>query len=110
MIARVWADFRQLADAWQKDADRRRAVFEADPAAGALDYAAAELREKVRLLEGSTLMLTTTEFGQQHGACAQTVRGWCARGLLSGAIMAGGEWRIPRDTPAPVTRTLARAS
>lgn len=110
MIPRVWSDLRQLAGSWKEEADRRRAVFAADPAAGALDYAAAELVETVRLLEGRTLMLTTSEFGQAHGVCAQTVRNWCARGAVAGAIMMGGEWRIPRDAAPPTTRLLAHAS
>lgn len=110
MIGRVWSDLRALADTWQAEGERRRQMTPADAAGDVLDYAAAELRERVRVLEGATLMLTSTEFGQVHGVCAQTVRGWCARGLLPGVLMAGGEWRIPRDTPAPATRILARAS
>lgn len=110
MIARVWDDLTTLAKTWEEEAERRRTVFDADPAAGALEYSAAELRERVRLLQGTTEMLTSSECAQIHGVCAQTVRSWCARGLLEGAIMTGGEWRIPRTAKAPVTRPLARAS
>lgn len=109
MILRVWEAMRELAGTWSAEAARRRGVYEDDPAAAALEYAAEELCEHVRLLEGTTEMLSSAEFGQLHGVTPQTVRNWCSRGLLAGGMMVGGEWRIPRTAPIPVTRPLAKA-
>jgi len=111
MVARVWDDLESLAASWKAEAERRVQVGGAsDPAGTALGFAAAELTERLRLLKLSTAMLSTSEYGEARGVCAQTVRGWCGRGLLDGAMMIGGEWRIPREAPTPVTRQLARAS
>lgn len=41
------------------------------------------------------------EYAANHGLTVQTVRGYCAEGMLPGAVQEGGTWRIPADAPLP---------
>lgn len=41
------------------------------------------------------------EYAANHGLTVQTVRGYCAEGMLPGAEQEGEMWRIPADAPLP---------
>lgn len=41
------------------------------------------------------------EYAANHGLTVQTVRGYCAEGMLPGAEQEGELWRIPADAPLP---------
>ncbi len=41
------------------------------------------------------------EYAANHGLTVQAVRGYCAEGMLPGAVQEGEMWRIPADAPLP---------
>lgn len=97
------------ADEWQRSAEARRSQSPVDPVADVLDRCAEQLRARVRRLESDLAYLTTSGYARLVGVTAQTVRVWCQRGRLPGAIRAAYDWRIPRTTPPPAGRAEPEA-
>ncbi len=94
------------ADEWQRSAAARRAETPIDPVADVLDRCSEQLRARVRMLESDLAYLTTSGYARLVGVTAQTVRTWCQRGRLPGALRSGHDWRIPRTTPPPAGRVV----
>lgn len=94
---------RQLANAWQAEADRRRRISSNDPVADTLEYCASDLLEHLRDLDDGTLYLTVEDWADQYGAkrgtrspTPRTVRGWIRGGRLKAMGPRGSE-RVHRD-------------
>lgn len=104
MIDFTLAQIRSLAERWQNEVARRRAITRVDPVADAIAYCARDLEESLRQVEESTAMLTPGEFAQLHRTTSQTVTAWCRSGKISGAIPNGRSWLIPRSAAAPRMR------
>lgn len=91
--------FEQLAQELRQVAAGRRHIVAADPAADALDFAAAKAEEKVRALLEPTTMLTPEEWAaeQDPPVAAGTARRWCRDGELEHIETARG-YLIPVGT------------
>ena len=46
-------------------------------------------------------MLTVSEFALKWGLADRTIRNYCARGLIAGAVLKGKTWLIPDDAKPP---------
>lgn len=103
------APIAALAASWEASATARQRVTPGDPGAATLLHCTDDLRAALDLLETSLAYLSSAEYGLLHGVTAQTVRTWCARGLLPGSVRAGYEWRIPRATRPPAGRRTGAA-
>jgi hypothetical protein len=105
MLAVIPQPLRALPDSWRKRVADRRTLSPVDPAADALEKAAAELEATITTAEDGSRMLSTREFAETRVAQDGTVRKWCARGELPGAHKNGADdWQIP----ANATRTRKR--
>lgn len=104
MIPRLFDPLRTLVTEWREDAARRRKVVPTDQAADALAFCAAGLEQQLALVEASMHRLTAGEYAELHGVTRETVRNWFHAGLLSGAVHAGGELRIPATLKPPQIR------
>lgn len=95
-------------------AQTRRHVAAADPAADALDFAAARLEARIRTLLAPTVLLTPAQYAAEcePPVDESTVRRWCARGELD-CERDGKSYRIPagaqRRRPPAALGTLAIA-
>lgn len=49
----------------------------------------------------SVKYISVAEFAAKHGIAERTVRHYCARGVLDGAILVGKTWSIPADAEMP---------
>lgn len=108
MIKPRWQlGLEELAAELRAEADRRRRWTPADPAADALDQAAAKCEEKTAELLAPTRVLTPAEYGAEHEPPVHesTVRRWCDAGELDHEkdgklyrIPAGARRRVP-DLP-----------
>ena len=55
--------------------------------------------------------ISVSKFAEKLGISERTVRNWCATGKIDGAFLVGKTWNIPRDTAAPVKKSInARVS
>lgn len=53
---------------------------------------------------GWRMFLTVEEVSLLWGVSQRSVRNYCAVGLVDGAVLVGGRWRIPEGTKKPVRR------
>lgn len=96
----------QLAEEFRRTAAGRRVIVAMDPAAEALDYAAAVIEQKVRTLLDPTAMLTPDEWAaeQDPPVAGGTARRWCREGELEcietprGYLIPVGAVRKPKGT------------
>jgi hypothetical protein len=96
MLAVIPQPLRALPDSWRKRVADRRTLSPIDPAADALETAAAELEATITKADDNSRMVSTREFALARGVKDGTVRKWCARGLLAGAQKnAADDWEIP---------------
>jgi hypothetical protein len=96
MLAVIPQPVRALPDSWRKRVADRRTLSPVDPAADALETAAAELEATISKAEDGSRVLSSREFAEMRGVKEATVRKWCARGHLPGATKNGaGDWEIP---------------
>jgi hypothetical protein len=114
MIKPRWQlGLEELAAELRAEADRRRRWTPADPAADALDQAAAKCEEKTAELLAPTRVLTPAEYGaeQEPPVHESTVRRWCDLGELDHE-KDGKLYRIPAGARrrAPERPMIQRAS
>jgi hypothetical protein len=108
MLMLVPDNVRRLSDRWMGVVADRRALSAIDPAADAFAKAAKELADEITRAEDATRHVSVVEFAQLRGVRPGTIRKWCARGLLAGAVKnAAGDWEIP--VGATRARTVRRA-
>lgn len=88
------SEIERAASSYRQEAEQRRKLSKHDPAADALEYVAADLLERARVLADPTQLRTVEEYAAEHGVSAQTVRNWIHAGTLE-ARPEGRGWRIP---------------
>lgn len=101
-------EIESAATAWREEASRRRELTKHDPVADVLDYAAADLLERLRPLVAPDAVVTAADYARQVGVRPQTVLGWIRRGLLHAHPGPHG-WEIAATAkpPAPRIRRVA---
>lgn len=91
----VWhLEFERAARSYGDEAERRRLLSKHDPVADALDYIAADLLERARVLADPTALRTVEEYAAEQLVTPQTVRNWIHAGELEHTEDARG-FRIP---------------
>lgn len=94
----IWhAEIERACAAYRQEAEQRRRLSKHDPAADALEYVAADLTQRARILSDPTALLTVEEYAGEQGVSAQTVRNWIRTGQLE-ARAEGRGWRIASGT------------
>lgn len=89
-----------LADAWRKDAERRKRMFAGDAGAEILRYCADELEAELRDVAEADEEISVAAYAALHGKSASTVRRWCQLGIIT-ARQNGREYVIRRGEPTP---------
>jgi hypothetical protein len=107
MVMMVPDNVRQLTTRWLGVVNDRRALSPIDPAADAFAKAAKELADEITRAEDASRRVSVVEYATLRGVRPGTIRKWCARGLLSGAVKNdAGDWEIP--VGATRARTVRR--
>lgn len=93
--------FEQKAKAWQDDVKGMREKSPVNPPADTLAFAAREILDLAREVKARVEEIGPAEYAQLHGGrpSVQTVREWCAKGLLEPPPRrnAVGDWLIRKD-------------
>ncbi len=104
MIYELLASIQKVGKDWRAEAERRRQVAKADPAADALDYCAGELEAHCALLRAECVTVTVEQYAAAHQVSVQTVRNWIHSGELPAEKTTRG-YRV-----APTAVRMAKAS
>lgn len=95
-MSAVPSPVKQLAESWRARVKERRALTLVDPAADALERAASELDAAIAESQSESRLVGSVEFARARGVLPSTVRKWCARGDIPGAVKNdAGDWEIP---------------
>lgn len=82
LLEMIFADERDLAEGWEKEAERRLALWPDDPVAKVFAFCAAELQDRARRQATRTAKLYVNEFADLHRVSEPTVRRWIKQGRL----------------------------
>lgn len=95
-LAVIPSSLKALPDRWRQQVRVRRELTTVDAAADALEKAASELAAAIEKAQDETRLVTVEEYAKPRGVGPGTVRKWCGRGQVAGAIRNdAGRWMIP---------------
>lgn len=97
MIDAVFAQLRGMAEAWTREAARRRQISGVDPVADTLGHCATELAQQLLELEADMGFLSVEDYARLHKVTPQTVRTWIRDGELPAVRTDRGAYQIRRD-------------
>lgn len=99
---------KKLPERWLQVVESRRDMTPIDAAADAYERAAKELSAAIKEAEDDGQVLSTSEYAVLRRVAPGTVRKWCVRGELAGAVKNdAGDWDIPATAVRHRTRRSA---
>jgi hypothetical protein len=99
VLAVIPPSIRDIPNRWRAEAAQRRRRTPGDQVAEAMETSAKELESEIAAAELASRMLTATEYASVRKVAVATVRKWCAKGELAGAVQDdAGEWSIPSSS------------